>query len=250
MCVVGPAASGKSRLIRTLLGQERSGQGRSSLMGKAAVAGRDDFSRRATPQTLARKNAPGRKAQNTTDALLATALWDRRASALSELSGSQLAACELLPCLAGDEPVIVIDGQLDRLDPWTLELVREGLRRRLEEGAALIAATNRPDLAHDFDTLVVMVNNRIAFAGTVDELLRNAGESEIIVETTAQAGVRALVEPFEISVKSTPQGLLMHAREGQKIAAKLLMEGYGDVKSVVLTMPTIEQAIRRLVVRS
>jgi hypothetical protein len=59
-------------------------------------------------------------------------------------------------------------------------------------------------------------------------------------------GVRALVAPFEVSVRDTDDGVVMQASEGQQLAAKLLLEGYGDVKLVVLRSPTLEEALLSL----
>jgi len=176
-------------------------------------------------------------------------LWDQRETGLDDLSTSQRAACALLAPLASIDPIILLDGSLDALDPWTLASVFTGLRERQKKGACLVVATNRLELCAEFDLVIVMRANRVAFAGTLEELYREAEESTVIVETRNQVGVRALVEPFEISVKSGADGLVLQAREGQAIAAKLLMEGYGDVRSVILKQPTIEDAVRRIISR-
>lgn len=250
LAVVGPAQSGKTRFLRCLLGQERPGQGRAAIGGEVGVPSDAGLSRRATPQVLAKRHAPSGQAQSITDALSSTGLWNLRATSVAELSPTQLAACELIPVFAARPDVIVLDGHLERLDPWTRESVLEGLQRELQRGAAVVAATNDLNLLAEFDAVLIMVANRVAFAGTLDELLREADESEILVETTNQEGVRALVAPFEVSIQSTPDGLLMRAQEGQAIAAKLLMEGYGDVRLVTLRPPTLSDAVRAIVHRT
>jgi ABC-type multidrug transport system ATPase subunit len=203
-----------------------------------------------TPQALAKRHAPAGQAQSITDALSSTGLWDSRAKPVTDLSPTQLAACELVPVFASRPDVIVIDGLLERLDAWTRDSVLDGFRRELQRGAVVVAATNDLDLIAEFDVALVMVANRVAFAGPLDALLREATESELTVETTNQEGVRALVAPFEISIQSTPGGLRMQATEGQAIAAKLLMEGYGDVKLVTLRPPTLADAVRAVVHRT
>lgn len=250
LVVVGPAQSGKTRFLRCLLGQERPGQGRAALSGNVAIPSDSGFNRRLTPQALAKRNAPSGQAQAITDALSSTGLWEQRALPVTDLSPSQLAACELVPVFASRPDVIVLDGHLERLDAWTRELVLDGLRRELQRGAALVTATNDLDLIREFDIALVMVANRVAFAGPLDALLREADESELTVETTNQEGVRALVAPFEISIQSTPEGLRMQATEGQAIAAKLLMEGYGDVRLVTLRSPSLPDAVRAIVHRT
>lgn len=249
LAVVGPAASGKSRFLRCVQGRERPGQGRAALLGDWVEAKPEGSSRRATPQTISRK-AAGRRAGDASQALTMTGLWDERETNLDSLSDSQRSACALLAPLAASEPIIFLDGQLDTLDSWTRHSALEGFRERQKKGACLIVATNRLEMCAEFDLVVVMRSNRVAFAGTLEELYREGDESTVVVETRNQPGVRALVEPFEISVKTSPEGLVLTAREGQAIAAKLLMEGYGDVRSVVLKQPTVEDAVRRVVGRA
>lgn len=249
LAVVGPAASGKSRFIRCLQGRERAGQGRAVVLGDWVEASAEGQSRRTTPQIISRK-AAGRRAGDASHALTMTGLWEQRESNLDTLSESQRSACALLAPLAANEPIIFLDGHLDCVDPWTRRMALEGLRERQTKGACVIAATNRLEMCAEFNLVVVMRSNRVAFAGTLEELYREAEESTVIVETRNQSGVRALVEPFEISVQTSDEGLVLTAREGQAIAAKLLMEGYGDVRSVVLKQPTIEDAVRRVVGRA
>lgn len=248
MCIVGPAASGKSRLLAALQGRERAGQGRASLMTSWIVASREGFGRRATPTSVARGWAD-RRAGDASGALTAAGLWAVRAKPIDGLSPSQTASAELLGSLASAHPILFVDGQLDVLDAWTLGTALEAFREKLRHGAALIAATNRLELCPFFDIVVVMCESRAAFAGSVEELLREADETELVVESRSQRGVRALVEPFEVAIQPTQSGVRLEATEGQAIAAKLLMEGYGDVRTVTLLPPTIEAAVRRIVGR-
>lgn len=247
LCVVGPGGAGKSRFLRTVADEERPAQGTAIVLGDIAVASSDDFTRRTTPQALARKHSGSRKAGGATDALVAAKLWDVRQQPLTTLSPSQRAACELLPCLASDAGLLLIDGQLDRIDPWALSGVMEHLRSRAASGSAIIAVTNRPDLVSLCDLVLVLQNSQARFAGRVQDLLISGPDSEIEVVTDSQPGVRALVEPFKISVRKTDSGLVLRATEGQQIAARLLVEGYGDVKFVVLKQPTVEESLIKLV---
>lgn len=243
LCVVGPAAGGKTRFLRAALGSERPSQGRIQTPGAVVAAGTSGWARRSTPLTVARKAAHARKTEMIAEALVLCGLWDQREESVDDLSGSQRAACELLPCLAADPSLLVVDGQLERLDPWTLTSVLHGLHKRLSGGAALLVTCNRPDLLVHFDHLVVMSKSQVRFVGTLEELMREHSESEIEVETQNQPGVRALVDSFEVSVRVTEKGLVIRAAEGQQIAAKLLTEGYGDVKFVVVREPSIQDAL-------
>lgn len=248
LCLVGPGGSGKSRFIRTLQGRERCGQGRVDLLDRWIEANKDGFSRRATPTTVSRKFS-GQKAGDASHAISALGLWEERATQIDDLSPTQQTACEMLGLLAGTDPIVFIDGHLEQLDPWARDSALAALREKLHRGGAAVVATNRLELCSEFDVVVVMKESRVAFAGTTEELLREGEETELVVESRSQPGVRALVEPFSISVRQTPEGLVMRAREGQAIAAKLLVEGYGDVKTVVTRPPTIVDAVTKIVKR-
>lgn len=247
LCIVGPAGGGKTRFLRAALGSERPAQGRTRVPGAIVNAGGFPWPRRATPLSVARKAAGARKTDMIAEALVLCGLWDQREESIDDLSGAQQAACELLPCLAADPALIVIDGQLERLDPWSLTSILHGIHKRLAGGSALIATSNHPELLTHFDHVVVMSKSMIRFVGTLEELLRNYSESEIEIETQNQPGVRALVDSFEVSIRVTEKGLVMKAAEGRQIAAKLLTEGYGDVKFVVIREPSIQDALNEAV---
>jgi len=246
LAVLGRAASGKSRLLRVLGGAERPAQGIVELDGAVAVAGLNAAPRRATPQLIATRAAGVGGKEAAAGALGDLGLWDVRAKALSELSPGQIAACELLVPLLAQARLLVVDGQLDRLDPWTLPGAWERLQRRLAQGAAVVAATHRTDQLASFSSLVVLKAQDVRFFGSLADLLRSAKLTEIIVETDDEAGVRALVEPFEVTLRQTKHGLAMRAAEGREIAAKLLLEGYGDVKLTLVREPTPDEALRKL----
>lgn len=244
--VFGPAASGKSKLLRVLAGQERPAKGVVELKAPIAIADLRLVTRRVTPESIAKKLAGHGGANRVAEALAATRLWDVRKEMVANLSDAQLEALELLPILAGEAKLLVIDGHLDALDPWTLDSASSLLAQRLMNGAALVLASNRAEVSRRVDTIVALKDQRIVFAGTYADLERKHPVSELIVETHDQKGVRALVEPFEVTMTEVEGGVKMQASEGQKIAAKLLSEGYGDVKSVVIKRPTPEELLRGL----
>lgn len=238
MTIVGPAGSGKSRFVQILAGRERPGQG--------AVHVREDiFVPERLPKKTRLQNAVKQFA-GIAELLTLTGLWDLRQCPVGELSPAQTAAAEMLPALARSTGVVLLDGHLDHLDPWTLPNVLEKLRRMANAGVALVATTHRPDIVRHFDGVVVLIKHEVRFAGSVDELLRRQTRHELSLETQNQMGVRALLEPFEVSITETDAGLRISAKEGQELAARLLVEGYGDVRMVIDRAPSIEEALRSI----
>jgi ABC-type multidrug transport system ATPase subunit len=243
LTVCGPAGSGKSRLLRVLAGAERPAQGSVRRHGSVALAEVGALSRRHRVQNLARRTGGASVAA---EILLATRLWDARHSSVGDLTPAQVAGCELIEPLSSGADLVVIDGQLDRLDPWALSSTLSFIASLRAKGAAFVIATNRPELIAKFDALVVLKANSVRFAGTVDDLLRAGPPHTLHVATENRPGVQALVAPFEVSVQETPEGVRLLAAEGQSLAARLLLEGYGDVKFVVVRPPTVEDALLSL----
>jgi ABC-type multidrug transport system ATPase subunit len=185
-------------------------------------------------------------ASKAAEILLAMQLWEARNTLIADLSPSQTAACELIEPLSSGSDLVLIDGQLDRLDPWTLRSTLDLIGKLRSTGTAFVIATNRPDLMSAFDALIVLKGGQVRFAGTVDDLLRMGPRHTLHVATENRPGVQALIAPFEVSVKQSAEGVILEAAEGQALAARLLLEGYGDVKFVVVRPPTVEEALLSL----
>ncbi len=241
VAILGPAASGKTRLLNVLAGQERPGQGRVHLRGRVAHAGSEGLSRRTKVQAIPRVSL-----DVATEVLLTLGLHEVRNVSYGDLSPTQAVACELVNPLLSDAEVMLFDGQLDLLDPWTGAMVQERLRRERAKGRTVVFVTHRPDLAARADAVIVLRGNQVRFAGSMEELLRAGSPHTVTVSTEDQAGVKALVEPFEVSVRLEGDTMRLEAKEGQALAARLLLEGYGDVRYVVVRPPTFEEALRRI----
>ena len=228
--------SDRDRLGRVLTGQERSPFGKIEGM-RPETASLRGITRRTKPSSLVQKGAF--RASDLAEALGV-------ADAGPELSDAQMAASALMRSISQGPDYLLVDGLLDRLDLWALAGARRLLSQLTLSGTALAVITQRPDVASICDSIVVIRAGRLAFAGSQEELLRRGARHEIEVATENRPGVRALVDPFEVVVRETPEGVLLEASEGQAIAAKLLLAGYGDVKYLIHRAPTIEEALREL----
>jgi ABC-type multidrug transport system ATPase subunit len=245
--IYGPVGSGKSTLLSVLGGRERPTRGvvttQASVFSVEPVAN----PRKTKPLQLARRGTGPHFASVATEALIASRLWDFRNTPVSQLSSGQAIAAELLPALTSGASFIVCDGQLDRLDPWTLNGMRKHLRKLREQGTGLMVTTNRPDLALEFDVLLVLSKGEVKYAGPPQDLIRRTRSHVILVEADDQAGVKALVQPFSISVRESAPELRLEAEQGQELAAELLLKGYGNVRAVIHRPPTIEEALLELI---
>jgi ABC-type multidrug transport system ATPase subunit len=245
--IFGPSSSGKSKFLRAIVGHDRPVRGKVKLAESAALAEIRVLSRRVSPLSIAKKVAGQGGATRVAEALSATHLWEERKSPISGFSNAQMAACEMMVALASPSRVLAFDGQFESLDIWTQARVLALMGKRLREGASILLVSNSISLAGRVDSLVVLNSQRIVFAGSIQALERKFPQSEISIETTHQTGVRALVQPLSIKVEKVQGGLKAQVAEGQDLAAKLLTEGYGDVKAVIWKRPSVEDLMKSLI---
>lgn len=243
LATIGSAPSGSDDFLRRLAGLARGGSGTVRLAGSACYCGAAPLPRKSHPENHAKRFAGRGGASRAAEALAALRLWDDRKTPMGRLASEQWAACELLESFAGDRPIFLVNGQFDRLDPWARAGALELLRQRLREGACLVVATNDPAWVRRSDTLLIWRERRPLFAGTAEELERLHGPVRLEVESIHDEAVRALCDPFEVSIEERPDGLRISAREGQALSARLLTEGYGDVRAVVTRRPRPEEML-------
>jgi len=244
--VVGPSSSGKTHFLQVVAGIERPAQGSVRIHGTLAIASADGVSRRTKVQALIPRGDMTPRGLRVADLLYKMRLGEARYKPIGDLSPGQFAAYELLGPLVSDASLILIDGQLDHLDPWALSDAMEIIRGLRGKGVSFVAATNRPDLIAQFDAVIVLKDKQVRFAGSIEELKRLGPPHTIQVTTAHQEGVRALVSPFQVNVTQTPDGIRYETAEGQQLAARMLLEGYGDVQFVISRPSTLEEVLLAL----
>ena len=247
VAIMGTAASGKSHLLSCILGESSPEQGSIARPDEVLSIDSPEWTRRDTPSSIVRAKVGKSATQIGNDALTALNLSDFRQKPCYLLTPGQQSAAALLPAFLSKAELICIDRLLDELDPAVLEAVWFQLQQMRAKGSVMVFTTYRPDLGERADFVLVMKNGQVAFSGTPDSLRRTQAEYDLQVRTENRPGVRALVEPFEIEIQDTPEGLRISAKEGQAIAAKLLQDGYGDVQFVILRQPTFAEAIARVI---
>ena len=246
LVILGPNGSGRSDFLRVATANSRPAVGAVRVHGEAHLAEPEGIPRRTRPVQVVRPR-PGTKSQElATRWFVGLGLWENRQKMASELTRAERASLDILGALASDAEIIGLDMQLDYLDPWTLDTTLELIESRQREGTAWIVATNQPAMMHRADMLIVLRNREIAFAGTQSDLLRLGPRHVITVATDNQMGVRSIVEPFEVTMENLPEGARMTTTAGQSVSAKLLQEGYGDVKFIISQPPKLEEALLRI----
>jgi ABC-2 type transport system ATP-binding protein len=245
--IVGRAGSGKTLLLDAILGEEKPACGEVVVQGTVLAAQYSSGKSRSTPFGVAKASASKGNQRRIADVLAALGLYDARNVPLHKLTTGMVVACDLLPVLLSDADLVLIDGHLDLLDPWALDGAFEELFRLAEEKTAFLIATNRPELAERIGNIIVLVEGQMKYAGTVDKLVRSIEPTEIVVEADDLSTVTTMVEPFVTGVRVSGRRLVLQAEEGQEVAARLLTNGYGLVRSVIVKEPSLEEALIQLV---
>lgn len=242
VAVMGRAGSGKSALLAAIRsGKPPAGKVTCETSIVSSTEGRP--APRETVQSLGKRLAKSFGVDRVREAIAAVGLTDVRLEPIRTLSASQIVAASLVEPLCSTQ-VALIDGKLDQLDTVSLETTLDLICRRTTAGALLLVATNRADVAQRLGRLIVLRSGSLSFDGGMGQLMERAGPSELIIESGEPTAVRALVEPFAIRVTERPGGLLISAPHGQELAAKLLTQGYGAVRAVLLREPTFGDALR------
>lgn len=244
VCVVGPAGAGKTRLLRVLGGQEPPDRGEISLPGVISIP--EPCNRKMRPQDLSHKRGANQAAA-ATEVLSQLGLWDVRQRPISDLGPAHVAACDLLDTFISTPDLIILDGCLDTLDPWARTGVLRLIRSQGSRGAITVVATNHLELATNFDWLVVMREHQAIFVGMAADLIRSQGQRKLTIESERNQGVRALVDSLQVSVTRTDLGYRLEPGPGQESTARLLREGYGDVKYVVSDEKSLPEIILGLI---
>lgn len=241
--VMGRAGSGKSLVLETLAGRARPVSGSVQRSLPIAIASQD-FNRRATVQRTAMDLLGRDDTGLVAEVLTALDLWEVRRSIIDRLSPARQSAIAILPLFCPGPAILICDGWLDRLGPWALGPAMELLLPRLAQGSVLVVATDRPDIAQKLGSLVVMRELGVGFAGGWLELEHRMGQVDSIVVTGDPERIAAAADALELTAKILPGGeVLIAAAPGQDVAVRLLLEGYGAVRTVISRPPTTEELL-------
>jgi hypothetical protein len=173
-------------------------------------------------------------------------LWDDRDTPCHKLGWRKLAACRLIPPLVARDGLWVVDGELDAVDLRVAVDFCDEMAEPGEQKKALVAATSSPTVVQRLGSVLVLRHFGAAFTGTVEELVRTARPSEVVVQTPDPGAVAAMCEPFALRVEVDSNQVTVSSPEGQTLAARLVTEGYGSVRAVVVRQPDVLQSLLEL----
>ena len=218
---VGPTGAGKSSALQLLMRFYDPDEGAvlfddrdvrdapvESLRAQLGVVFQDTFLFDTTIRENIAMGRPGATDQEVEDAARAAEVHDfiiglpRSYDTLvgergSRLSGGQRQRIAIARALVRDPAVILLDEATSALDPRTERLINDTLER-VASGRTTIAVTHRLTSITDFDRIFVLVEGRLAEAGTHDELVARAGVYASLWSEQTGAAVMAAAAPFDL----------------------------------------------------
>jgi len=245
--VVGRSGSGKSRFVDMVAGQEKPHAG-TVIRNVPVRRPIENFGRKATPQSLALETS-GASTDTATEAMSLAGLWDARSLPAGTLPQSRQMMARLAAVCSGSPSVVALDEELDGLDPWDRELAISLFGWFLGRGGALVAATHLLEIGILGSEIVALADEEVLYAGSMERLLAGA-DTTLEVESDDGGALKALVAPFQIRIeKLDARRFRLTAKEGQELAVKMLLEGYGTIKVIETRPPTLLEALRSLETR-
>lgn len=243
VALCGRAGSGKTHFLNLLVGNSTATLGRLRLFGTACFCADASLPKKATPQAIAKKAGGKSSPDRMTVVLTLLGLWDEKETPLEELSASTRRAAGMIPLLMSDDDNVLVDCDFDGLDPVVREAAFGYVRQRVQAGQTWFVATHDLNLARKADELVVLRSGNVAYCGSVDAFMTEREPVLIDVQTSNVPSVRALVEPFAVDLEERANGLRFRARKGQSLAARLLAQGYGDIRVISVRQPRFEDLV-------
>ncbi len=243
--VMGPSASGKSHLLEVVQRLKRPSSGSVRVFG-ATVESDIEIGARVTPESVAIRVQSSDDIDERVEVLSVLGLWEVRKSALTKLTQSQRAACQILPLFLTRGAVLCADGTLDALDPWVLPGTLARLSQRCGKGSSLVAITSRPDIAEALGHLAIMENRSIKVCGPIPDLLGAHLPDQLMVSCDDPSAINGITDSFEVEARAVDGGMVYRAKAGQELAARMLTEGYGRVRAVVHVRHTVQDLLAEI----
>ena len=130
------------------------------------------------------KGIEAKEAQRRTAAILEMLNLDDRASdPLEALSHGNQQRVQLAVSLVHDPELLILDEPFNGLDPVAVEVLRDVLRQRAVDGAAVLFSSHQLDLVEQLcDDVVVIARGVVQATGTVRDVRRSTGTQQAVVE--------------------------------------------------------------------
>jgi ABC-2 type transport system ATP-binding protein len=258
---LGPNGSGKSTTMRLVLGLD------APTNGDARVNGRHYRDHAAPLHEVgalleARSVHTGRSAYNHLLALAQThGIGRKRVAELVDLVGLHDVARKragqfslgmgqrlgIASALLGDPATVLLDEPVNGLDPEGVHWIRTLLKQLAAEGRTVFVSSHlMSEMALTADHLIVIGRGKLIADTSVDEFVRRASGSRVLVRTPQATRLRDLVLAPEVSVTSTQADVLEVAGLGAKDIGEVAARNGIVLHELTPVQPSLEEAFMEL----
>lgn len=175
---------------------------------------------------------------------------DRAGDIVQTLSGGLKRRVEIAKSLLHNPQVLLLDEPSTGLDPGArFDLWRALQSLRADSGVTVLVTTHLMEEAEKCDRLAILDHGRLAALGTPDELRSGIGGDCISIQTHSPEQAADLARRIESSLQLAPQRfdaqLRLEAPDGAKLVHTLTSQFAGDIRSITLGKPTLEDVFIR-----
>jgi ABC-2 type transport system ATP-binding protein len=175
---------------------------------------------------------------------------DRAGDIVQTLSGGLKRRVEIAKSLLHNPQVLLLDEPSTGLDPGArFDLWRALQGLRADSGVTVLVTTHLMEEAEKCDRLAILDHGHLAALGTPDELRSGIGGDCISIQTHSPEQAADLARRIESTLQLAPQRfdaqLRLEAPDGAKLVHTLTSQFAGDIRSITLGKPTLEDVFIR-----
>ena len=187
------------------------------------------------------------------DALRMVDLEDRAGQKVEQFSGGMKRRMEIARGLLHTPRVLFLDEPTQGLDPQTRNSIWDHLLRLREEtDVTIFMTTHYMDEAEYCDRVAVMDGGKVVEQGTPEDLKSRVGSDVVTITTPNGTGdLTAFAEKIKVPVTENESGeLRFEVEEGARFVPRLLGEFPGEVETINVRRPTLDDVFLNLTGRS
>ena len=187
------------------------------------------------------------------DALRMVDLEDRAGQKVEQFSGGMKRRMEIARGLLHTPRVLFLDEPTQGLDPQTRNNIWEHLLRLREEtDVTIFMTTHYMDEAEYCDRVAIMDQGKVVEQGSPEDLKGRVGSDVVTITTPNGTGdLMAFAEKIKVPVTENESGVLrFEVEEGARFVPRLLGEFTGEVETINVRRPTLDDVFLNLTGRS
>ncbi|MSS73028.1 MAG: ABC transporter ATP-binding protein [Candidatus Latescibacteria bacterium] len=169
-------------------------------------------------------------------------LGERRDDLVSRLSGGLRRRADLARGMLHGPGLLLLDEPTTGLDPAARRDFRAGLLRlRERDGVTLLLTTHLMEEAEGCDRVAILDRGRLVAMDSPEALRRSVGGEVICVQAEAPERLQeAIRERFGLETGLVDGAVRLACEDGQRVMMDLLRAFGGEIASITLSRPTLE----------